>query len=125
MARKDDLKLLFDFLIELLKDEKEDTVGKVKIPENKPLLSEQNEQKLNNFDVFDANKIKSLMDKIDSKEHEKAIIKQALNVQAKDYKKEIEELRESFNQKLIKESKLEEDNSISITTPNISGMTRN
>lgn len=109
MSRKDDLKLLFNFMIELLKEE---GVEERKIStgeESKKLIVEKSQEKTN-FGVFDAPRIKTIMDKIDAKEHDNAIVKQALNVQAKDYKKEIEDLKEAFKQKILKENKLVDDN---------------
>jgi len=119
MARKDDVKMLFDFMIEMLKEDNG------KIEENKPkvLIAEENQPKTQKFEIFDTSRIKTIMDKMEAKEHEKAMVKQALNVQAKDYKKEIEELKEAFNQKVLKENKLEEENSINLLTPPITGAT--
>ena len=121
MARKDDVKMLFDFMIEMLKEGNE-----VKTEEIKPkvLIAEENQPKTQKFEIFDATKAKSIMDKIEAKNHEQAVVKQALNIQAKDYKKEIEELREAFNQKVLKEDKLEEDKTVVSTDLSITGMTR-
>jgi phenylalanyl-tRNA synthetase alpha subunit len=119
MARKDDVKMLFDFMIEMLKEDNG------KIEENKPkvLIAEENQPKTQKFEIFDTSRIKTIMDKMEAKEHEKAMVKQALNVQAKDYKKEIEELKEAFNQKVLKEDKLDEENNISTQTPSMTGGT--
>jgi hypothetical protein len=121
MSRKDDLRMLFNFMIELLKEEDENKTV-VKEITDKKLLVEEPKQKTTNFGSFDPSKIKNIMDKIDAKQHENAVVKQALNVQAKDYKKEIEDLREAFNQKLEK-LKTEEDSDIIDTPPSLTGGT--
>jgi hypothetical protein len=118
MARKDDLKLLFNFMIELLKDESEQTKTVDKTEETKIV----EEQKPTKFDLFDVPRIKTIMDKMEFKQHENSMVKQALNVQAKDYKKEIEELKKAFDQKVLKEDKLEEE-TINLPTPPITGAT--
>jgi hypothetical protein len=121
MSRKDDLRMLFNFMIELLKEEEENKTV-IKEITDKKLLVEEPKQKTTNFSSFDTSKIKNIMDKIDAKQHENAVVKQALNVQAKDYKKEIEDLREAFNQKLEK-LKTEEDSDIIDTPPSLTGGT--
>lgn len=120
MARKDDVKMLFDFMIEMLK---EDNGVKTEEIKTKNLIAEENQPKIQKIEIFDAMKAKSIMDKIESKNHEQAVVKHALNIQAKDYKKEIEELREAFNQKLLKEDKLEEDKTVISTDLSITGIT--
>jgi heme-binding NEAT domain protein len=106
MARKDDLKLLFNFMIELLKDETDETKT---VDEKivKKLIVE--EQKPTKFDIFDVPRIKTIMEKMESNFHENSIVKQALNTQTKDYKKEIEELKDAFNKRVLKEDKLEDE----------------
>lgn len=106
MARKDDVKMLFDFMIELLKEDNE------KLEEIKPkvLIAEENQPKTQKFEIFDATKAKSIMDKMDAKEHDTAIVRKALSVQSKDYKKEIDELKEIFNKKIFNEDKLVDEN---------------
>lgn len=101
MARKDDLKMLFNFLIDLLKDEEkiEDTNDKQLITEDKP--------KVQNYGVIDAPRIKTIMDKIENKDHDEAVIKKALKIQENSYKKEIEDLKEAFNKKTLEQDKLE------------------
>ena len=103
MSRKDDLKILFNFMIELLKDDEEQQVKVV--------------EETTKFDSFDVPRIKTIMDKIEIKQHENSVVKQALNVQAKDYKKEIDELREAFNKKVLEDNKLEYDSNTTIVTP--------
>ena len=115
MSRKDDLKILFNFMIELLKDEEEQPV-KVVEEKTKKELSETTAM-TTKFDSFDVPRIKTIMDKIEIKQHENSVVKQALNVQAKDYKKEIDELREAFNKKVLEDNKLEDDSNTSIVTP--------
>lgn len=99
MARKDDLKILFNFLIELLKDEEEQQVKVV--------------EETTKFGSFDVPRIKTIMDKMDKN----TVVKQALNFKAKDYKKEIDELREAFNKKVLEDNKLEDDSKTTIVTP--------
>jgi hypothetical protein len=101
MARKDDLKMLFNFLIDLLKDEEknEETNDKQLITEDKP--------KVQNYGVIDAPRIKTIMDKIENKDHNDAVIKKALKIQEDSYKKEIEDLKEAFNKKTLEQDKLE------------------
>ena len=101
MPRKDDLKMLFNFLIDLLKDEEkiEDTNDKQLITEDK--------SKVQNYGVIDAPRIKTIMDKIENKDHDDAVIKKALKIQESSYKKEIEDLREAFNKKTLEQDKLE------------------
>ena len=123
MARKDDVKMLLNFMIEMLKDGEKEEVKFSEENPNKQLLVEVPKQKTTNFGSFDPSRIKTIMDKMEAKEHENAVVKQALNVQAKDYKKEIEELREAFNQKALKEDKLEEDKNIVSTGFSITGST--
>jgi hypothetical protein len=119
MSRKDDVKMLLNFMIEMLKDEEKEDIKISEVKSNRPLLFEEPKQKTTNFGSFDPSRIKNIMDKIEIKGHENAVVKHALNTQAKDYKKEIEELRESFIQKTLKQDKLEEDGD-TVT----SGMTR-
>lgn len=101
MSRKDDLKMLFNFLIDLLKDEEkiEETNDKQLITEDKP--------KVQNYGVIDASRIKTIMDKIENKDHDEAVIKKALKIQENSYKKEIEDLKEAFNKKTLEQDKLE------------------
>jgi hypothetical protein len=54
------------------------------------------------------------MDKIENKNHDDAIIKKALRIQETSYKKEIEDLKASFNKKIEKD-KAEEESQQSIT----------
>lgn len=122
MARKDDLKLLFNFMIELLKEEEENK-NVVEVKTDKKVLVEETKPKTTNFGTFDPSRIKTIMDKMEAKGHEDAVVKHALNVQAKDYKKEIEELREQFNQKVLKENKLEDESAHIQTTRPITGET--
>ena len=77
MARKDDVKMLFDFMIEMLKEDKQ-----VKTEETKPkvLIAEENQPKTQKFEIFDATKAKSIMDKIETRDHDDAIIKKALKI---------------------------------------------
>jgi hypothetical protein len=105
MSRKDDLKTLFNFFIELLNEENE-----IKPQKEEKLLVEETKPKTSKFDVFDVPRIKTIMDKMETKQHENSVVKQALNVQAKDYKREIEELKEAFNKKIFEEYKLEDAN---------------
>jgi hypothetical protein len=101
MARKDDLKMLFNFLIDLLKDEEknEEINDKQLITEDKP--------KVQNYGVIDASRIKTIMDKIENKDHHDAVIKKALKIKEDSYKKEIEDLKEAFNKKTLEQDKLE------------------
>lgn len=124
MARKDDVKMLFDFMIEMLKEDNE-----VKTEETKPkvLIAEENQPKTQKFEIFDATKAKSIMDKIETRDHDDAIIKKALKIQESSYKKEIEDLKASFNKKIEKdrleeEPELEEPE-LKLPTPPITGGT--
>lgn len=103
MARKDDLKMLFNFLIDLLKDEE----AKDSNDSDKKLISEEVKKDNNNIGVIDASRIKDIMDKMQTKDHNDAIIKKALKIQERSYKKEIEDLKEAFNKKTLVEDKLE------------------
>lgn len=113
MARKDDVKMLFDFMIELLKDENE--VKDVNKPEEEKVLIAESKPKPTKYDIFDVPRIKTIMDKMDAKEHDDAIVKRALTVQSRDYKKEIDELKEMFNQRILKEDKLVDENGNSLS----------
>ncbi len=119
MARKDDVKMLFDFMIEMLKEDNE------KLEEIKPkvLIAEENQPKTQKFEIFDVTKAKSIMDKMDAKEHDAAIVKRALSVQSRDYKKEIDELKEIFNQKILNEDKLVDENGNSLSGSTIQSTT--
>ena len=119
MARKDDVKMLFDFMIEILKEDN------VKVDENKPkvLIAEENQPKTQKFEIFDATKAKSIMDKLETKNHDEAIIKKALKIQEDNYKKEIEGLKASFNKKIEKDKLEEEDPELNLPTPPITGGT--
>jgi hypothetical protein len=101
MSRKDDLKMLFNFLIDLLKDEE-----KVEEINDKQLITED-KPKIQNYGVIDAPRIKTIMDKIENKDHNDAVIKKALKIQEDSYKKEIEDLKEAFNKKTLEQDKLE------------------
>ena len=61
MSRKDDLRMLFNFMIELLKEEEENKTV-VKEITDKKLLVEEPKQKTTNFGSFDQSKIKNIMD---------------------------------------------------------------
>ena len=119
MARKDDVKMLFDFMIEMLKEGNE-----TKTEETKPkvLIAEENQPKTQKFEIFDATKAKSIMDKIENRDHDEAIIKKALKIQETSYKKEIEDLKASFNKKIEKD-KIEEEPELKLPTPPITGGT--
>lgn len=118
MARKDDVKMLFDFMIEMLKEDN------VKLEENKPkvLIAEENQPKTQKFEIFDATKAKSIMDKIETRDHDDAIIKKALKIQETSYKKEIEDLKASFNKKIEKD-RLEEEVTTNLNLPSLTGDT--
>jgi len=118
MARKDDVKMLFDFMIEMLKEDN------VKVEENKPkvLIAEENQPKTQKFEIFDATKAKSIMDKIETRDHDDAIIKKALKIQESSYKKEIEDLKASFNKKIEKD-RLEEEVTTKSNSPSLTGNT--
>lgn len=100
MARKDDLKMLFNFLIELLKDEE-------KIEEtndsDKNLICENTKKENKTIGAIDASRIKYIMDKIEDKRHDDAIVKQV----EKHYKREIKDMKDAFHKELLKEEKLE------------------
>lgn len=116
--------MLLNFMIEMLKDDEKEEVKISEEKSNKSLLFEEQKQKTTNFGSFDPSRIKNIMDKIEIKGHEDAVVKHALNSQAKDYKKEIEELRESFIQKTLKQDKLEEDGNTVSSGLSITGVTR-
>lgn len=120
MARKDDVKMLFDFMIEMLKEDNE-----VKTEGLKPkvLIAEENQPKTQKFEIFDATKAKSIMDKIETRDHDDAIIKKALKIQESSYKKEIEDLKASFNKKIEKDRLEEEEVTTKLNSPLLTGDT--
>jgi hypothetical protein len=77
--------MLFNFLIDLLKDEE-----KIENTNDKQLITED-KSKVQNYGVIDAPRIKTIMDKIENKDHDDAVIKKALKIKEDSYKKEIED----------------------------------
>lgn len=114
MARKDDVKMLFDFIIEMLKEDNEIKTEQIS---SKVLTAEENQGRVKKIEIFDATKAKSIMDKIETRDHDEAIIKKALKIQEINYKKEIEDLKESFNKKIEKDRLKEEPESNSTILP--------
>lgn len=120
MGKKEDLKLVFDFIAEYLRDTKEEEVKGVK---RKELLIEDKEPKFNpsNLDDVlikmkkpidnvgaDAAHIKDLMDRVDAKTVEQANINNLLSAQRKEFEQEIKKLKEKVSEEL-KSEKLNEE----------------
>lgn len=121
MSKKNDLKLVFDFIAEYLKDEKEQPKG-VKAKE---LLIEDKEPKFNpsNLDDVinktmktpidnvgaDAAHIKQLMERVEAKTVEQATINNLLATQRKEFEQEIKKLKEKASEDL-KTEKVKDEN---------------
>jgi non-homologous end joining protein Ku len=112
MSKKDDLKLVFDFIAEYLKDEK----TQPKSVEVKELLIEDKEPKFNpsNLDDVinktmkkpidnvgaDAAHIKQLMERVEAKTAEQATVNNLLATQRKEFEQEIKKLKEKASEEL-------------------------
>jgi phenylalanyl-tRNA synthetase alpha subunit len=121
MSKKHDLKLVFDFIAEYLKDEKEQPKG----VKTKELLIEDKEPKFNpsNLDDVinktmktpidnvgaDAAHIKQLMERVEAKTVEKATINNLLATQRKEFEQEIKKLKEKASEDL-KTEKVKDEN---------------
>jgi hypothetical protein len=102
MSRQSDLVKVFNFMIELLKEEDKEMVQET--PKEKELITENPST---NTYKLDFGRAKEIMGKIDEKDKLEAIIKEAQKKQEKTYTKEIKELKEAFLNKVF-ETKKEE-----------------
>lgn len=128
MSKKDDLKLVFDFIAEYLKDEKEQPKG-VKMKE---LLVENKEVSLkpkNDVDDIllkmkapidnvgaDAAYIKQLMDRVEAKTIEQATTNFLLTAQRKEFEQELKKLKDKASEELITQKVADETVNDLITT---------
>lgn len=126
MNKKEDLKLVFDFIAEYLKSEKEQP----KDVEPKELLIEDEKPKFNPsiLDKLktpvdsiggDAAHIKDLMDRVTAKTVEQANVNNLLSVQRKEFEQEIKKLKENISNELKTEKLNEEGIIVSGDTVNM------
>jgi hypothetical protein len=115
MSKKKDLMLVFDFIAEYLKEESVNTTPKVT---TKELLVEGTKsmddvlvklkQPIDNLGK-DAKYIKDLMDRVDAKSIDQAVTNNLLTNQKREFDKEIQKLKDDFNDKLKSEKQTEND----------------
>jgi Asp-tRNA(Asn)/Glu-tRNA(Gln) amidotransferase B subunit len=119
MGKKKELKKVFEFLADYLKEGKTKKTKKIK--NTKTLLVEEKEDvisklttPIDNLSVT-AEHIKDLMDRIDEKRIEEAKTKSLLTNQRKEFQEEIKKVKEIAIEKIL-ESKKEEEVSLSGVT---------
>jgi hypothetical protein len=114
MTKKDELKLVFGFIAEYLKEEEPKEITK------KVLLSENEETKTDDVIVnkttpdnkfkLDATHIKELMERVEAKTVEQATVNNLLANQKKQFDKEIKKVKEEYVNNLINKETNEETN---------------
>ena len=115
MSKKKDLMLVFDFIAEYLK---ESIVNTTPEAPTKQLLVEETKnmddvlfklkQPIDNLGK-DAKYIKDLMDRVDAKSIDQAVTNNLLTNQKREFDKEIQKLKEDFNDKLKIEKQTENE----------------
>jgi len=130
MSKKNDLKLVFDFIAEYLTSDEEQT----EVRKGKGLLIEDFNPKLNteiSDDVItklkspidnigaDASYIKNLMDRVETKTNDQAHINNQLAIQRKEFGVEIKKLKEKISEDLKTEKLNEEGIVVSGGTINV------
>jgi len=128
MSKKDDLKLVFDFIAEYLKGNEDK--GSISVGSSKHLLVEEPYVGIPRFqgDVLtklktpvdsiggDAAHIKSLMERVEAKSVDQAHTTNLLNNQRKEFEQEIKKLKEKISEDLKTEKLNEESVDVSGTT---------
>lgn len=130
MGKQEDLKLVFDFIAEYLKNDESknetskdnDNSGSQKkllvetphVDSQMDILSEL-KKPLDNIGG-DANYIKNLMDRVESKSIEQATLKSALATQRKEFDSEIKRLKEEIVKDFMNQKISEENVTVSGTT---------
>jgi predicted nucleic acid-binding Zn finger protein len=131
MSKKDDLKLVFDFIAEYLKGNEDK--GSVSVGSSKHLLVEEPYGNIPRFqgDVLtklktpvdsiggDAAHIKNLMDRVEAKSVDQAYTTNLLNNQRKEFEQEIKKLKEKISEDLKTEKLNEQGIIVSGNTTNI------
>lgn len=122
MGRKKDLIKVFGFLIELLKDERTSKKKSKKVKQEKesievpiPEVVNTPEETLLDKMFGDSEHIKNLMDRMEAKTKETAIIQNALEKQKKEFNEELKKVKEEALEKAFKE-KIEDEISFSGTS---------
>lgn len=115
MSKKKDLMLVFDFIAEYLKESSVNTTPEAP---TKQLLVEETKnmddvlfklkQPIDNLGK-DAKYIKDLMDRVDAKSIDQAVTNNLLTNQKREFDKEIQKLKEDFNDKLKIEKQTENE----------------
>lgn len=130
MSKKDDLKVVFDFIADYLREEQPKGITK------KGLLVEDNEPKgvtkkelgdvlvktpIDNVGVDAAhiNHIKQLIERVEAKTVEQASVNNLLAGQKREFEQEIKKLKEKVSEELIAEKISEENIDSSATTLNV------
>jgi hypothetical protein len=113
MSKKKDLMLVFDFIAEYLKEESVVTTPEtttkqllVEEPKNMDDVLVKLKQPIDNLGK-DAKYIKDLMDRVDAKSIDQAVTNNLLANQKREFDKEIQKLKEDFNDKLKTEKETE------------------
>ena len=131
MSKKDDLKLVFDFIAEYLKGD--EAKGTITMSSSKKLLVEEPYGDIPRFqgDILtklktpldsiggDAAHIKSLMDRVEAKSSEQANTNNLLSNQRKEFEAEIKKLKEKISEDLKTEKLNEEGIIVSGNTMNV------
>jgi hypothetical protein len=125
MSKKDDLKLVFDFIADYLREEEKKIENKTtQIPqsrllmsESKPMLSDSISETKNA--EFDAAHIKDIMDRVERKATEAANTTSMLKAQKNDFKEEIKKIKSGFVDELIEQKTNDENLPVSATTNNV------
>lgn len=114
MSKKEELKMLFDFLIEMLK---EDTVESVE--PKKELLTEEVKEEKEEKTPFDFDHVLNLMKKVDSLHDEKSKINSVVNQSKRMLETELKKVKENYEKSLtmeknVLEQSIEENPSVEI-----------
>ncbi len=131
MSKKEDLKLVFDFIAEYLKGNEDK--GSISVGSSKHLLVEEPHGNIPRFqgDVLtklktpvdsiggDAAHIKNLMDRVEAKSVDQAYTTNLLNNQRKEFEQEIKKLKEKISEDLKTEKLNEQGIIVSGNTTNI------
>ena len=117
MSKKNDLKLVFDFIAEYLKEDEVKKVTENPKLESRLLLSETPTAPKTTTE-FDVSHIKNIMNRIEEKDKEKAKLTNILSKQENDFKEQIKKIQEDSLKMLEEQKTKEEKLPVSATTTN-------
>jgi hypothetical protein len=125
MNKKENLKIVFDFIAEYLsEDEKKVEVktnetlnSKLLLSETKPIVSDDFSKAKNT--EFDAAHIKDIMNRVERKTADAANTLSILKSQKNDFKEELKKIKDGFVNELIEQKTTDENLPISATTNSV------